>query len=391
MSREEYAVRSLREDDNSSPGGSPFESLSAGEREVLDERTFKRMIAVERKRSERSKEPFLLMLLEAGKLHNAELHVAALENLAGALMASNRETDLVGWYKDRTTLGVIFTGLAAIDKDSTLNTIQSRVETILRDELVFDPLDQVSISFHFFPDEWDHGKSGHPINLILYPELSRPGKRRRFLLATKRLIDIVGSLTALLLCLPLLWLIGLAIKFSSKGPVLFSQTRVGQHGKLFVLLKFRTMYVDIDRNVHKEYVTTLINDKADCDQSNGQEQPVYKLTNDKRITRVGRILRRTSLDELPQFMNVLRGEMSLVGPRPAVRYEVAAYQTWHRRRVLEFKPGITGLWQVSGRSRVKFDDMVRMDLRYAMTWSPWLDFVILLRTPLAVIRGTGAY
>jgi len=118
---------------------------------------------------------------------------------------------------------------------------------------------------------------------------------------------------------------------------------------------------------------------------------VYKLTNDRRITAVGKYLRRTSLDELPQIFNVFLGEMSLVGPRPAIPYELAAYQTWHRRRILEAKPGITGLWQVTGRSLVKFDDMVRLDLRYATSWSLWLDLIILLRTPAAVLRGAGAY
>jgi lipopolysaccharide/colanic/teichoic acid biosynthesis glycosyltransferase len=209
------------------------------------------------------------------------------------------------------------------------------------------------------------------------------------MLAFKRLIDIVGSAAALLVCLPLLWLIALAIKATSKGPVLFSQTRVGQYGKRFIVLKFRTMYTDIDRSIHKKFVTTLIADKEQSEPSIQNGKPIYKLTNDKRITKIGSFLRRTSLDELPQFFNVLRGEMSLVGPRPAVRYEVAAYQTWHRRRVLEFKPGITGLWQVEGRSKVKFDDMVRMDLRYATSWSIWLDLKLLLRTPLAVLKGTG--
>jgi lipopolysaccharide/colanic/teichoic acid biosynthesis glycosyltransferase len=209
------------------------------------------------------------------------------------------------------------------------------------------------------------------------------------MLAFKRLIDIVGSAAALLVCLPLLWLIALAIKATSKGPVLFSQTRVGQYGKRFIVLKFRTMYTDIDRSIHKKFVTTLIADKEQSEPSIQNGKPIYKLTNDKRITKIGSFLRRTSLDELPQFFNVLRGEMSLVGPRPAVRYEVAAYQTWHRRRVLEFKPGITGLWQVEGRSKVKFDDMVRMDLHYATSWSIWLDLKLLLRTPLAVLKGTG--
>ncbi len=118
---------------------------------------------------------------------------------------------------------------------------------------------------------------------------------------------------------------------------------------------------------------------------------VFKLVGDTRITRVGAFLRKTSLDELPQFINVLRGEMSLVGPRPPIPYEVENYQVWHRRRLLEAKPGITGLWQVSGRSRVTFDEMVRLDLRYARDCSPWMDIKILLRTPLAVVLGEGAH
>jgi lipopolysaccharide/colanic/teichoic acid biosynthesis glycosyltransferase len=347
------------------------------------------MIALERMRTERSKEPFLLMLLEAGDNQPADTSGTILDRVASALLSTGRETDVVGWYKDRTTLGVMFIGLAIIDKSSIINSILSRVKAMLKKELVFDQFKQVTISFHFFPDEWDQSKPGRPIDLVLYPELAEPGKTRRFRLSIKRLIDILGSASALLVCLPLLWIIGLSIKATSRGPVLFSQTRVGQYGARFILLKFRTMYVDIDRSVHKRFVTTLIADKEESEPSAENGERVYKLTNDKRITPVGRFLRRTSLDELPQFVNVLRGEMSLVGPRPAVRYEVAAYQTWHRRRVLEFKPGVTGLWQVSGRSKVKFDDMVRMDLRYATSWSLWLDLKILALTPIAVIRGTG--
>jgi len=153
------------------------------------------------------------------------------------------------------------------------------------------------------------------------------------------------------------------------------------------------MHVGNNSSIHKEYVTQLIAGQAQRNPTNGNGNGagVYKLTNDARITRVGAFLRRSSLDELPQILNVLRGEMSLVGPRPAIPYELAAYQTWHRRRVLEVKPGITGLWQVNGRSRIKFDEMVRLDLRYAEAWSPWLDIKILLRTPRAVAEGEGAY
>jgi lipopolysaccharide/colanic/teichoic acid biosynthesis glycosyltransferase len=149
------------------------------------------------------------------------------------------------------------------------------------------------------------------------------------------------------------------------------------------------MHVNNDNSVHRDFVAKLI--ASEEGSTPGKENNVYKIKNDRRITPLGKVLRRTSLDELPQFFNVLRGEMSLVGPRPAIPYELAVYKTWHRRRVLEVKPGITGLWQVTGRSQVKFDDMVRLDLRYATSWSPWLDFKILIRTPLAVIRGSGAY
>jgi lipopolysaccharide/colanic/teichoic acid biosynthesis glycosyltransferase len=173
--------------------------------------------------------------------------------------------------------------------------------------------------------------------------------------------------------------------------VFYRQQRVGRYGQTFTFLKFRSMYANNDTSVHKEFVTRLIASNPGQTTQTESGDGVYKLTNDKRITSVGGILRRTSLDELPQFLNVLKGEMSLVGPRPPIPYELAAYQTWHRQRLLAVKPGITGLWQVMGRSSIRFDEMVRLDLRYASTWTPWLDLKILLRTPGAVIKGTGAY
>ena len=258
---------------------------------------------------------------------------------------------------------------------------------MLRDMLTFEQFNQISISFHFFPDDWDHDNSGRPSDAALYPDLSSRAHERRPLLGIKRAMDIAGSSLALILCAPVFMIIALIIKASSKGPVFFRQQRVGQHGKCFTFLKFRSMYIDNDPSAHKEYVKKLIAGEATREPSNGNGDGVYKLTNDKRITRVGKFLRRTSLDELPQFVNVLTGDMSLVGPRPAIPYEVTSYETWHRRRVLEVKPGITGLWQVNGRNRIKFDEMVRLDLQYAKQWSPWLDIKILMRTPRAVFRG----
>jgi lipopolysaccharide/colanic/teichoic acid biosynthesis glycosyltransferase len=149
------------------------------------------------------------------------------------------------------------------------------------------------------------------------------------------------------------------------------------------------MYADNDASIHERYIRQLIADKNS--QEDGARKQVYKLKGDPRITPVGRFLRKTSLDELPQFANVLSGCMSLVGPRPPVPYEFAAYEVWHRRRLLASKPGITGFWQVEGRSRVRFDEMVRMDLEYSRAWSLWLDLRILLKTPRAVLSGDGAY
>ncbi|PYM32812.1 MAG: UDP-phosphate galactose phosphotransferase [Candidatus Rokuibacteriota bacterium] len=196
-------------------------------------------------------------------------------------------------------------------------------------------------------------------------------------------MDVGGSALALIILSPIFLAIAVAIKMSSPGPVLFRQKRVGHYGVPFTFLKFRSMHSTNDPQIHREYVTRLIAGNVDSKVSANDTNGVYKITDDPRVTRVGRFLRKTSLDELPQFLNVLRGEMSMVGPRPPIPYELEA--------LLEVKPGITGLWQVNGRSRLRFDDMVRLDLRYAKGWSPWLDLKILLQTPRAVFSGDGAY
>jgi exopolysaccharide biosynthesis polyprenyl glycosylphosphotransferase len=369
------------------------ERVLGWERRILDEDTFQRTISLERKRSERSRKPFLLMLLDTGSSAASEKNSGVLQNIVTALLVSTRETDVTGWYKERSVIGVMFTELVMEEKRSILGTIFSRLSNTLKDNLTFEQFNQISISFHVFPDEWDHDFPNSPGNPTLYPDLMKRDDARKFNSAIKRVMDLVGSVLALIINSPLFVAVALAIKLTSRGPVFFKQQRVGQHGKPFTLLKFRSMYVGNDSAVHKAYVKQLIagNAEAHAANGNGNGQGVYKLTSDARITPVGAFLRRSSLDEMPQFLNVLRGEMSLVGPRPPVPYEVENYDIWHRRRLLEAKPGITGLWQVTGRSRVKFDDMVRLDLRYAKTWSPWLDIKILMRTPLAVLFGDGAY
>jgi lipopolysaccharide/colanic/teichoic acid biosynthesis glycosyltransferase len=370
---------------------SVFDAASAVERGALGEEAFKRLIAIERKRTERSKSPFVLMLLEVTNHQNLEKTKRALDCIVAALLTACRDTDVVGWYKENSVVGAMFTGLVISDRNSILSAILNRVSETLRNELSFEQFSQISISFHLFPDDWENDKPGRPSNSALYPDLTTHNQNRRSLLIVKRSIDILGSGAIALVCLPLFVVIAIAVRASSKGPILFRQERIGQFGQSFTFLKFRSMYVDNDHKVHQEFVQKLISQEEGPAEQAGGKRAVYKITNDKRVTQIGRFLRRTSLDELPQFFNVLKGDMSLVGPRPPIPYELAAYQTWHRRRVLEVKPGITGLWQVTGRSRVKFDEMVRLDLRYATSWTPWLDFKILLQTPLAVIRGSGAY
>lgn len=367
-----------------------LESLSSDAREVLSEEAFRRMIAIERKRTERSKEPFLLMLLESVDDRGSKSRRGALDRAVDSLLPSTRETDVVGWYKGRTVAGVMYTGLLVKDKNFALSTIQGRVSATLRDNLTSDQISNLTLSFHFFPDDWDENKTGRPTNPALYPDLLSRENGRRSVKLMKRAMDVVGSAIMLILFAPLFLLVALAIKVSSKGPVLFRQQRVGLHGQRFTFLKFRSMRHQNDSTVHREYVTRFIANEAGHRPANTDGTDIYKLTNDDRVTRVGKLLRRTSIDEIPQFLNVLKGDMSLVGPRPPIAYELAVYQTWHRRRVLQVKPGITGLWQVTGRSRVKFDEMVRLDLRYATSWTPWLDLRILMKTPLAVVKGNGA-
>ena len=370
--------------------GSLISSPSLSPRVALDEESFRRMLSIERKRTERSKVPFVLAIMEIGNDQGSANRGRVLNSVETALFSSSRDTDVVGWYQKESAIGAMFTGLIIDDKSAMLNTIFGRISNSLREELTLEQFSQVSISLHLFPDDWNQDEPGHASNSALYPDLHKQDKRKQPLLVLKRAIDIAGSLLLCVLCAPLCLVIALAIKVSSEGPVLFRQKRVGQYGRCFTFLKFRSMYVNNDHSVHKEYVTKLIARQAERVPSNRKGGGVYKLANDMRITRVGKLLRKSSLDELPQFLNVLIGDMSLVGPRPPIPYELAAYQTWHRRRLLEVKPGITGLWQVTGRSRVGFDEMVRLDLRYATSWTPWLDLKILIRTPIAVIKGSGA-
>jgi lipopolysaccharide/colanic/teichoic acid biosynthesis glycosyltransferase len=375
--------------DRAKTGLTSLNSILGSDREMLDELAFQRVVARERRRTERSRKPFMLMLVDG--YEQSLLKGFDYGQLLEALAVSIRETDVVGWYKAGHVFGVIFTEINIDDRGAIIDSMTSRMDDVLHIHLGLEQLKGLQISFHVFPEDWHQGANGNPSNPTLYPDLSRRTTDKRIDTVLKRVMDIVGSALTLVLLFPVFAVIALAIKLTSKGPVFFRQQRIGEHGKPFVFLKFRSMYAGNDPHVHREYVKKLIAGNAERHACNGDRDGVFKLTRDSRITPLGAFLRRASLDELPQFINVLRGEMSLVGPRPPIPYEVEAYDLWHRRRLVEAKPGITGLWQVGGRSRVKFDDMVRLDLEYARTWSIWMDIKILVRTPLAVVLGEGAH
>ena len=320
------------------------------------EEIFSTLLLLERKRSERSGNPFGLALLDVSDTDATSIPLG--EYL--------RETDVTGWYRKKSVLGILFTTLNGAPIPAIRAKLSSKIHEMVEGKIAFRLL--------IYP---------HDITGELFPDAPMRATHSSFHFM-KRLIDIAGSLTAITLLSPVFLLISLLVKISSPGPVLFKQKRLCFLGRQFEFLKFRTMYADNDPSIHKEYVAKLIEGRQ---KSSG----VYKIQKDPRVTPLGRFLRKSSLDELPQFFNVLMGEMSLVGPRPPIPYEMEKYRVWHKRRVLEVKPGLTGLWQVKGRSRTTFDEMVRLDIRYIQEQSPWLDTKIVLQTPQAILFGTGAY
>lgn len=360
---------------------------------IFAEESFIRLLSLERRRTERSRRQFVLMLLDARGIPEQEKREKVLLNLASGVSSSIRETDVRGWYEKGCIMGVILTqiGPTEEDLDKVLNAVQIRVGAALRTELTLRQANEIHISFHVFPEKWHCEGPDCAADWKLYPDLLRVDGFNRLPRAIKRAMDVACSTMALIFLSPLFVLISVAIKLTSEGPVLFQQQRIGQYGVSFTFLKFRSMYFGNDPKIHQDYVTSFISADPDSVSHPDDGKLVYKLRNDPRVTPLGSFLRKTSLDELPQFFNVLRGEMSLVGPRPPIAYEFNSYDRWHRSRLLEMKPGITGLWQVSGRSQTTFDEMVRLDLRYASAWSLWLDVKILLKTPRAVCSGEGAY
>jgi lipopolysaccharide/colanic/teichoic acid biosynthesis glycosyltransferase len=215
--------------------------------------------------------------------------------------------------------------------------------------------------------------------------IRRRSAAERFL---KRFTDVSVSLIVLVLGFPFFLAIALLIRLTSRGPVFFKQERIGENGELFSLFKFRTMKPDSDDTIHREFTRNFINGKNSQSSLDDPKDKIYKIKKDPRVTAIGGFLRKSSLDELPQFINILKGEMTIVGPRPPLPYEYECYDEWHKLR-LKVRPGLTGLWQVSGRSAVPFQEMVMMDIYYIEAWSLLLDFKIMLKTVPVMLAGTG--
>lgn len=342
---------------------------------MLSRAAFLRTVQREKRRTDRSHSALSLALVEV-RVDKAR----ALEETLDKLAAMVRETD----------------SLATLDENCIAVLLPDTGETGLR---CF--LDKVALACNgrtievagaTYPDaEFDRlvterlgtPRSRQPVDAVEFVAVRSHGY------PLKRALDVVAALIALAVLSPLMLLVALAIKLTSPGPVIFRQSRVGQGGAPFMMYKFRSMRTDMDDRVHREFVAKLIDGKKPAVGASAQVE-AFKLKADPRITAIGRFIRKTSIDELPQFFNVLKGEMSLVGPRPPVPYEADHYMSWHRRRVLELKPGLTGIWQVEGRSRVSFDEMVRMDLRYLRLCSLKFDLDILLRTVAVVLTCEGA-
>jgi len=346
-------------------------------RGILSRHQFVKQIRVEKRRTDRFKVPLSMMLYQIdAEQRGRPGHFGALVDL---LRDSKRETDALGYLGDGQ-VGVLLVHTDRVGMEAFARKVAAAAVDL-----------QYSSTSGTYPDQVFEkivaADAIEPDTLPYFLEYdTEHGSLQRLL---KRCMDIVGAAFLILLAAPMMAVTAIAIKTTSPGPVIYRQIRLGRKGVPFVFYKFRSMTTGANENVHREFVTRLIEGKHDEVNQGDADKPVYKLQGDSRVTRVGFFIRKTSIDELPQLFNVLKGDLSLVGPRPPIVYEAELYQSWHLRRILEGRPGITGLWQVEGRNRVTFDEMVRMDLRYTRTWTLWMDIKILMKTVGAVLRFDG--
>ena len=346
--------------------------------EPLRKNPFLAQLQLEKRRVDRSKAPLSMVLYRHDGRKGEVLRDIRL--LLDLLRTNKRETDILG-HLDNDVIAIL---LLDTNREGMLKFMLKIVTQ--GGDLPFSTVGEIYPN-HLFENVLSGAKYPLEFRSFILDDTAKPNV---LALMAKRVFDIVISAALIVLMLPWMLMVAIAIALTSPGPIIFRQTRLGKACVPFVFYKFRSMMVNVDDSIHREFVTTLI--KGGHKEINQQDSanPLYKIKSDPRLTPVGGFIRKTSLDELPQLFNVLKGDMSLVGPRPPLSYEAEKYQSWHLRRILEIKPGITGLWQVEGRSKVSFDEMVRMDLRYIRDWSLMLDLKILSKTVVVVLRRDGA-
>lgn len=358
--------------------------------ELLSSSEFKEALYREKSRSNRTFRPFTCLTFKIStSIGDQPRYEKALVALASIAHENVRSYDVKGWHKNQSDLGV---GVILCD---TLPDRSRRVIEIINQHFQ-QALKSKKISmngeFRLTCDIWSYPNETAPhvetadsahlqsgFTTVRCEDCSNPCSYT--IPFWKRGFDIVGALVGLTVLSPLFLVVAALIKLVSPGPVFYKQVRIGYQGKRFDMLKFRTMHTNSDPSIHEQYVKQLIKEsQAEEDHST---KPMKKIENDPRIIPFGNILRKSSIDELPQLFNVLKGEMSLVGPRPAIPYEFEEYKCWHKMRV-DTIPGMTGLWQVMGKNDISFKDMVRLDIKYARNISLWLDLKILLMTPVTI-------
>ena len=354
---------------------------------LLSESEFSDTLRRDILRSDRSLRSITILsfsIMDSDLDHGKELE--SLVRFANIVNDNIRSSDVKGWYKKNSKLSVsvILYNTNLMDSERVVrilyngfynhyNCSNNKVDTILCTMFSYPQVhDENNLSVYIKKFEYEFPNMRFHIDDFL--EYNFP--------TSKRALDIAGSLIGLILLFPLFVVVSIYIKIVSPGPIFFMQKRVGFNKKYFMMIKFRSMHVNSDECIHRKYVAKLIKES-----SNNKDQcsniPMKKIDEDDRIIPCGNILRKSCIDELPQLINVLVGDMSLVGPRPAIQYEFDEYQHWHTKRV-DIKPGMTGLWQVKGKNNIPFKDMVRLDINYCRNVTFWLDVKILFLTPFVI-------
>jgi lipopolysaccharide/colanic/teichoic acid biosynthesis glycosyltransferase len=345
---------------------------------VLQPGEFSEAVHRETRRSERSRAP--LSMVQYSVAEAAADEPQHFERLLAVLQHSKRETDLLG-HVGIDTLAILCTDT----DDEGARGLVAKLAPFVADL----PVAAVTATY---PDHLFESLARGTPTAAAFQSLIVPNERVNKVgdYPLKKPMDIALALIALAIFGPLMLVVALLVKLTSRGPVIFKQPRLGKGGVPFTFYKFRSMVVNVDDRIHREYMANLIRGGHGDPPAADASTASYKMKADPRVTKIGKFIRMTSIDELPQLFNVLKGDMSMVGPRPPIPYEAAHYEPWHLRRILATKPGITGLWQVEGRSRVTFSEMVRMDLRYVRNCSLRIDLKILVKTVAVVLRCAGA-